>query len=152
MLKEAFIVGGRQLVKKFKLNCDRCRFLRKKSIDVQMGPISSHNLTVAPAFYASQVDLAGPFKAYDAATKRKTSKICLPVFCCATTSTVNLKVMDDYSTTSFILSFTRFACEVGYPKTLLIDDGSQIVKGCESMKLDFTDLKNKLHRNVTVQF
>ena len=60
--------------------------------------------------------------------------------------------MDDYSSTAFILSFTRLACEVGYPKVLLIDDGSQLVKGCETMKLDFTDLSSKLHKSVGVNF
>ena len=29
-----------------------------------MAPISKYNLTIAPPFYISQVDLARPFKAY----------------------------------------------------------------------------------------
>ena len=44
--------------------------------------------------------------------------------------------MDDYSSTSFIQAFTRFACEVGNPKKLLPDDGSQLIKGCSTMRLD----------------
>ena len=73
VLKEAFIISGREIVKKFKLSCDRCRFLRKKTIEVEMGPVSKHNLKIAPAFYVSQVDLAGPFKAYSPHTKRATT-------------------------------------------------------------------------------
>ena len=34
--------------------------------------------------------------------------------------------MDDYSTTSFMLAFIRFSCNVGYPKILLPDEGSQL--------------------------
>ena len=151
-MKKGFIIGGREIAKRLRISCDRCRYIRKKTIDVQMGPVSGHNLTVAPAFYVSQVDLTGPFKAYDLHLKRKTIKIWLVVFCCATTYTVNIKVMDDYSTTAFIMSFTRFACENGYPKVLLIDDGSQLVKGCETMRLDFIDLKTKLHKDVAVNF
>ena len=89
---------------------------------------------------------------YDLNTKRKTIKVWLTVFCCATTSTVNIKLMGDYSTTAFVFSFIRFACEVGYPKVLLIDDGSQLVKGCENMKLDFVDIKHKLHKEMAVEF
>ena len=39
-------------------------------------------------------------------------------------------------------TFTSFACEVRYPKFILIDEGSQ--KGCELMRLTFTDITNKL--------
>ena len=53
--------------------------------------------------------------------------------------------MEDYSTSSFILAFTRFSCKVGYPKRLLPDAGSQLVKGCKSMKITFSDLQGQLH-------
>ena len=48
-----------------------------------------------------------------------------------TTSTTSIKVMEDYSTIAFAQAFTRFACEVGYPQFMLIDKGSQLVKGCQ---------------------
>ena len=60
--------------------------------------------------------------------------------------------MEDFSTPAFINAFTRFSCEVGYPKTLLVDEGSQLVKGCESMKLKFWDIKFQLHQDVSVEF
>ena len=60
--------------------------------------------------------------------------------------------MDDYSVTSFIQSFIRFSCEAGYPKKLLSDEGSQLVKGCETMKLSFTDIKNQLHHQKAVEY
>ena len=67
-----------------------------------MGPVSQHNLTIAPAFYVTQVDLCGPFDSYAPHNKRKTVKIWLTVFCCATTSTTSTKTMDDYGISSFI--------------------------------------------------
>ena len=36
--------------------------------------------------------------------------------------------MEDYSTTSFVLGFIRFACKVGYPKMMMPDEGSQLIK------------------------
>ena len=152
VLKIAFIIEGRELVKKIKKLCERCRYLEMKTIDVAMGPISKHNTVIAPAFFITQVDLAGPFSAYSKHNKRTTLKIWLAVFCCSTTSTVSIKIMEDYGTTSFIQAFTRLSCEVGYPKLLLIDEGSQLVKACESMVLNFTDIKNQLHTSVGVQF
>ena len=52
----------------------------------------------------------------------------------------SIKVMEDYSTTSFIQAFIRLACEVGYPKILLADSGTQIAKSCGSMEFDFREV------------
>ncbi|XP_066917508.1 uncharacterized protein [Clytia hemisphaerica] len=152
LLKKAYIIEYRSMIKLIRKNCQRCRFLMKKSVEVVMGPISESNLTVAPAFYASQVDLSGPYLSFSPSHKRTTVKIWLVVICCSTTSAISIKVMDDYSTDSFILSFTRFACDHGYPKKLYCDGGSQLIKGCNNMKLDFVDLQSKLHRNKAIDF
>ena len=143
---------GRDLVKKVKKNCERCRYLRKKAINIEMSPVSTYNLRIAPAFYDIQVDLCGPFKAYSTHNKRTIIKIWLAVYCCMSASTALIKVMEDYSTTAFIRSFVRFSCKVGYPEFLSVDEGSQLVKGCESMKLTYTDIKRKLHKDSIVEF
>ena len=151
VLKYVFIIEGREIVRTLKTNCQRCRYLAKRTIEVSMAPISKHNITVAPAFYITQMDLAGPFKAYSNHNKRSTIKIWIVVFCCVTTSTTSIKVMEDYSSTSFIQSFVRFSCDVGYPKVLLADAGSQFIKACDDIKLNFQDLKFKMHRDVSVE-
>ena len=152
VLQVCFILNGRNLVKLFRKNCERCRVLAKRTIDVAMGPVSSQNLTIAPAFYITQIDLAGPFLSYSPHNKRATVKIWFAVYCCSTTSTINLKVMEDYSASGFLQSFIRFSCETGYPKILVSDEGSQLVKGYGDMQISFTDLKNKLHRDMDVEF
>ena len=114
-----------------------------------MGPVSTY---IAPAFYYTQVDLAGPFKAYTFHNKRKTIKIWLCVFCCSTTSTVSIKVMEDYSSSLFLQCFIRLSCEVGYPKKLLPDEGIQLIAGCDSMKIDFQDTKFQLHQQMNVDY
>ena len=152
VLQKAFIIEGRSIVKAVKKSCERCRYLEKRTVAVSMGPVSRHNLTIAPTYFASQVDLAGPFLSYSNHNKRATVKIWLVIFCCAVTSSTNIKVMEDYSTTSFIQAFTRFSCEVGYPHTLLCDEGSQLLKACQDMKLCFRDIHYQLHKDVKVKF
>ena len=68
------------------------------------------------------------------------------------TSTTLIKVMVDYSTIAFIQSFVRFPCEVGYPKFLSVDKESQLVTRCDSMKLTYTVIKHKLHKDSMVEF
>ena len=152
VLQTCYIINGRSMVKMFKHNCERCRYLAKRTIDVEMGPISGHNLTIAPAFYITQVDIAGPFLSYSPHNKRTTVKIYYAVYCCSVTSAVSLKVMEDYTASAFMQSFIRFSCTVGVPKSLISDTGSQLVKGYGDMRIDFTDLRNQLHRQESVDF
>ena len=59
--------------------------------------------------------------------------------------------MENYSTESFLCGFIRFACRVGYPETLMPDAGSQLIKGCKEMELEFHDIKQTLHCEYVVQ-
>ena len=54
--------------------------------------------------------------------------------------------MEDYSTSAFLSSFIRFSVDVGYPKKMICDSGSQLIKGCESMQLSFRDLQFQLRQ------
>ena len=148
----AHIIEGKPLVKQFRLDCAKCRILNKRAIEVAMGPVSNHNLIIAPAFFVSQVDICGPFLSYFNINKRATVKVWFNIFCCTTTGAVDIKIMEDYSTTSFILAFIRFSCKVGFPQKLLPDAGSQLIKGCNSMTISYTDLKNQLHKEYGVKF
>ena len=150
--KLAHIIHGRSLVRKFKLACHRCRVLEQKAVEVAMGPVKDCNVCIAPAFYSTQVDLCGPFNSYSKHNKRATVSIYLVVFCCCTTGAVSIKIMDDYSTDAFLLGFIRFSTIYGYPKFLLPDEGSQLVKGCKSMQLSYVDLQHKLNIEYGVQF
>ena len=152
VLQVAFIIDGKQIVKHIRKSCQRCRYLMKRSIEVAMGPITEHNLKIAPAFYACQVDLAGPFLAYTTHNKRKTVKVWMVVFVCCTTTTTAIKIMEDYSTSAFVQAFIRLSCDTGYPKFLLPDEGSQLIKGCKDMVFSFRDLKGKLYENYKVEF
>ena len=60
--------------------------------------------------------------------------------------------MDSYDTTSFLQSFTRFACDNGYPKKLFVDRGSQLMKGCQETGINFNDAQFRLHKDVAIEF
>ena len=60
--------------------------------------------------------------------------------------------MEDYSAEAFHLAFIRFGCRVGYPKLLMPDEGSQLVKGCKSMILKFVDVRQRIHTEYGVKF
>ena len=148
----ACVLGGRKLVKDFKKACVRCRILAKLALRVAMGSKNEANLCIAPAFYVSQVDICGPFESFSNVNKRGKVKVWIVVFVCCATGAVDCKVMEDYSTTGFILAFIRFSCHHGYPKKLLPDYGSQLIKGCKDMTISFYDLKHKLETEYGISF
>ena len=146
------IIKPRDLVKLFRKNCKRCRFLIKRTVEVIMSPASKDQLCVAPAYYITQVDLCGPFKAYSVHNKRSTIKIYISVFVCCTTGTTSLKVMEGYDTHQFLLCVSRFGCDNGWPKKLIADEGSQLVCGFENVSLNLTSAKGVLEREAGVEF
>ena len=60
--------------------------------------------------------------------------------------------MEDYSADAFLMAFERFACRFSYPKRLLPDPGSQLVKGCQDMVISFSDIKHQLSIEHGVDF
>ncbi|XP_066924073.1 uncharacterized protein [Clytia hemisphaerica] len=75
VLQQCYILEGRSLVKMVRSSCPRCRYLLKRKFNVIMGPLSEDNLKIAPAFYTTMTDLAGPFLSYSQHHKRTTVKI-----------------------------------------------------------------------------
>ena len=58
----------------------------------------------------------------------------------------------NYSAQAFIQAFIILSCEVGYSNFLIIDEDTQLIKGCGRMRISFTDIKGKLHRDMMVDF
>ena len=144
LLKICYIFEGSRLIDLFRKNCPRCRYLHEKKIEVVMGPKCNENLTIAPAFYFTQVDLFGPFKSYSNSNKRAEVNIWFAIFCCTVTGAVDLKTLEDYSTGSFVSAFVRFGCTFGWPKKLMPDPGSQLLKACTSMRLTSRDIQQQI--------
>ena len=70
-----YIIEGRSLVKQFRKECPRYKYIRKQCIDVAMGLISYDQVCIAPAFYYTQVDLCGPYNSYSNVKKRASIKM-----------------------------------------------------------------------------
>ena len=119
--------------------------MAKRTIEVGFGPLSEFQLNIAPAFYVTQADIMGPFKAYQI-NVRATMKIWFAVFVCAVTCTVDIQVLEFYSSGSFVSALIRFASRNGYPKVMLPDQGSNIENAIHDVEIDWIDVKGRLHK------
>ena len=145
----AYVVGVKDIAESFRKFCGKCRLMAKKTIDVGFGPLSEYQLNIAPAFYVTQVDLMGPYRAYQI-NVRANLKIWFAVFVCVVTSTVDIQVMEFYSSGSFISAFIRFSSYNGYPKVLLPDQGSNIESAIDNVEIDWIDVKGRLNKSYGV--
>ena len=143
-MAHAYIIGGRDLAIEIRNACSWCRRFKRKLLEVEMGPVHKNRLTIAPAFYFTQVDMMGPFTAYDTTNLRKPVKIWGIVFKCTSTCAVACHVMTKSDTESVMMAYTRFGSNHGHPRKLFIDAGSQLMKACREMEISMIDLTKSL--------
>ena len=144
-----YIFGGRDLAIEIRENCPFCRRYKAVLLKRSMGKVHENRFVIAPAFYTAHCDLFGPLMAMCEHNHRAQVKIWGIVFKCPSTGAVSVNVMAKYDTAAFMLAYTRHASRYGHPSRLVIDAGSQLVKGCKEMEhaiLDVEDVTRVLHK------
>ena len=140
-----FIFQGRNLANQVREGCQECRVFKLRLMEVEMAPLDSSRLTIAPPFFISQVDLAGPFMAHSEHNLRAVVKVWLCVFKCTTSCAVTAHVITKYTTAAVLSAYTRFAKSYGHPGMLLIDQGTQLMAACDKMQVSVLDLSDALN-------
>ena len=132
--QQCSIMQGMTLYKELAEECLWFAEKSKKLIEISMGPISDHQLSIAPAFWCSQVDLFGPIICYVPGYERnmrniKPSKVktWILTYVCVVTKLVNAQVLEKTDAGGVLDGLTRLGCEVGLPSILLIDQDSTLL-------------------------
>ena len=136
-----------------------CTRKRKKMIEVSMGPISDHQLSIAPPFWCSQVDLFGPLFCFVPGHERRTRrtapaqvKTWILTCVCEVTKLVNCQVLEKSDSSGILEGMTRLGCEVGVPSILLCDQGSNIMKALRETEVSMVNLKLQLFQEKGIKF
>ena len=158
-LERFFIIQGPSLFRELAQECIKCKIKRKRFLEMSMGPIGSHALTIAPPFYATQADLFGPITVYAPGAARdlrgrpaKACKVWTLVFACPVTRLVNCQVVELSDHTGILDGLTRLAAEVGFPKYLMIDQDSAIMKGLKEATVNLRNLQHQIYNEKGVIF
>ena len=151
-LEHVHILQGMSLFKELSEECIRCKMKRGRFIKASLGPLSDKQLIVAPAFYACQVDLCGPWRVFvpgfekeTRSSKIKESKAWIFVAVCVVTGAVNLQVCELKDTGAMLEAFIRLSCEVGYPKYVMCDKESSLMNALSEIKVNLRDLSHQLY-------
>jgi len=142
LLKIFFVERARSLAKRIRKDCVACKIKLRKNYEVMIENQSRLSYTIAPAFYACQIDIISKFKAHD--INVRTSRECyVLILVCCLTQAVSLHVMERYDTDSVVSALIRHSGRFGWPKYILPDEGSQLLK-LKDLKFSLRDLQQQL--------
>ena len=158
-LNHVFILKGLSLFREIGEDCVRCQKLRKRHLDVAMGPVGDEQLIVAPPFWVTMCDMFGPCKIYvpghSMATRGRKEidvKAWILVFICPTTKCCNLQVIEGKSADAIVDGINRMACEVGVPSFVLSDEDSSIIKVLKEAEIDVKNIDMLVHKERGIRF
>ena len=158
-LNFCFIMKGLGLYEELGDSCVMCKKLRKKFLEVSMGPISHYHFSVSPLFWVTQADLYGPVIHYVPGRERSTRnrpaldcKAYVFVMVCMVTKCVNMQVVEQKDVGGISCALTRLGCEVGMPKLFLIDKDSGIMATLKDAEVEMLDASLTVFKEHGVRF
>ena len=158
-LNHCHILQGLSLFKEIGEECAKCRRIRKKFLDVAMGPISDVQLTIAPCFYTAFLDLDGPYTVYVPGRERNTRnsksiavKNWIMTFACPMAKLMNLQVIETKASQGIMEGMTRLGCEVGFPRFLILDKESSFMKVVKKGEIDLEDINGRCFKEFGIEF
>ena len=119
------IIRGKQLLKSIAAKCIKCRIVRLKLMEQQLGQLPLFRLKYhSPPFSSVSIDMFGPIKIKK--TRNVTTLGCTLVIACTCNSTrvIHLETAETQSTNDFLLAWRRFVTKRGiHPKHVYSDQG-----------------------------
>lgn len=153
MLRIVHVENLRFLIKKLRNQCPRCRYLVKKRPIASTGNQSKLAMLKCPAFYATMLDIGGPFAAHNSIMQKetrnpdsKTKKAYMLIFVCLTSSATNICVLEDMTTESIVQAILRHSNRYSVPKFLIADNQSSFTT-LKHARFQFQDVQGRLWKD-----
>jgi len=129
-IQERFYPVGnaRAAIQKFKKACSKCRLLLKEVVALELADFPAVRTTIAPPFWAVQLDIAMSFSAKPRITSKQTFNCHALVVVCLLTSATNIHVLEGLTTQAVIQALERHASRYGVPAQMYVDSGTQLEK------------------------
>ena len=147
------IIQGASLFREIAEECAKCKMRRRKHIEAVMGPVSGHQLTISPPFYAAFCDLYGPLDIFVPGHEKETrnrkvvrAKVHIMCFVCPVSKLINLQVIESKSADGVLEGLTRLGCEHGFPKFLILDQESSFMKAVKDAEVCLKDLQFRSYK------
>ena len=134
----------RNLVQKLRKDCQKCKIIFKKTLDLEMASHSAHRTILSPPFHAVQIDIAYKFKGKPWKNARQTFDVYALVVVCLLSSATSILVLEGLETADVVLALERHSYRYGVPKHVYVDAGSQLVT-LQGVTFSLRDVNLELH-------
>jgi len=124
-----WIIGARDLIRRFIHKCVTCRRQRAETMQQIMGSLPSDRITsAARAFVKTGVDFAGPVLLKTGRGRgSRTEKAWIALFVCLAVKAIHLELVTSLSTEAFIATLKRFIARRGRPNAIYSDNGTNFI-------------------------
>ena len=125
----------------------------KKVVELELAQFPSARTTVAPPFWAIQLDIAMSFVVRPTLKSKKTFPCHALIIVCLLTSATNILVLDGLTTQAVVQAIERHSSRYGLPSRLFVDSGTQLEK-LQDAKFQLRDINSTLlaqtHKNYPI--
>ena len=133
-----WIVKARSMIKCIKRKCVTCKRLYAAASVQKMADLPPERVHPGiSAFNVVGVDIFGPFMVKFGRSQVKRYGC---VYSCAVSRAVHIEKLDSLNTDSFINGFVRFVSRRGHPKTVMSDNGTNLVGTYNELQRSFAEL------------
>ncbi|XP_073947336.1 uncharacterized protein [Choristoneura fumiferana] len=143
-----WIIGVSREVKRVLSKCVKCYRFKAQGASQLMGSLPSDRVTESHPFSKVGVDYCGPFQVKQSSLRRSiVTKGYTLVFVCFATKAINLELVSDMTTQTFLAALKRFIARRGVPQVIHCDNG-QSFKGANNTLHELYLLNKKdCHQN-----
>ncbi|XP_045028164.1 uncharacterized protein LOC123471199 [Daphnia magna] len=128
-----WIPGGRELVKRIRHECEKCKRERAKPGEQLMAELPDSRLESGSApFTRTACDLFGPLEV--GLSRNRTAKRWAVLYTCLVTRAVYVDLVNSLSSDDFLLSLRRFIGLYGKPRVMHSDNGTNFVGAENELK------------------
>jgi hypothetical protein len=100
----------------------------KRTVELELADFPEPRTTIAPPFYAVQLDIAMGFPLVQPSLVKKPQTASAVVIVCLLTSATSIHVIEKETTADVLSALERHASRYGVPAKIFVDSGSQLVK------------------------
>ena len=135
-----WLIGGKRQLSSFIFNCVTCRKLRRRTEHQFMSDLPEDRLTPSPPFSNVGVDTFGPWQIVTRRTRggQDHGKRWAIMFSCLTSRAVDVEVIKDMTSSSFINALRRFTAITGHVKECRSERGTNF----DHLEVDVINIEN----------
>ena len=134
-----WLAGASSIVKSLLHKCVRCKYLRGKAAEQQMGLLPQERTEPSPPFTHVGIDTFGHFVVRERRTDIKRWGI---VFTCMYSRAVHIELLDDLTTDSFLQALRCFQAVRGPVRTLFSDAGTNFMGARNVLEQELLNMQN----------